>query len=67
MDLNELKEKVYSNEMTLEGFERELKVLFAEKVMEEKINYSAKEKDATKVVVTDMNEPKAKPYGGILE
>ena len=67
IDLNELKEKVYSNEMTLEVFERELKVLFAEKVMEEKINYSAKEKDATKVVVTDMNEPKAKPYGGILE
>ena len=67
MDLNELKEKVYSNEMTLEVFERELKVLFAEKVMEEKINYSAREKDTTRVVITDINEPKAKPYGGILE
>ena len=34
MDLTELKEKVYSNEITLEGFEKELKVLFAEKVLE---------------------------------
>ena len=65
MDLTELKEKVYSNEMTLEVFERELKVLFAEKVMEEKIKYSAKE-ETTKIIVKDINEPKVKPYGGIL-
>ena len=65
MDLTELKEKVYSNEMTLEGFEKELKVLFAEKVMEEKIKYSAKE-ETTKIIVKDINEPKVKPYGGIL-
>lgn len=65
IDLTELKEKVYSNEMTLEVFERELKVLFAEKVMEEKIKYSAKE-ETTKIIVKDINEPKVKPYGGIL-
>lgn len=65
IDLTELKEKVYSNEMTLEVFERELKVLFAEKVMEEKIKYSAKE-ETTKIIVKDINKPKVKPYGGIL-
>ena len=65
MDLTELKEKVYSNEMTLEVFERELKVLFAEKVLEGKLKYSAKE-EVTKIIVKDINEPKVKPYGGIL-
>lgn len=65
MDLTELKEKVYSNEMTLEGFEKELKVLFAEKVLEGKLKYSAKE-EVTKIIVKDINEPKVKPYGGIL-
>ena len=65
MDLTELKEKVYSNEMTLEVFERELKVLFAEKVLEGKLKYSAKE-ETTKIIVKDINEPKVKPYGGIL-
>lgn len=65
MDLTELKEKVYSNEMTLEVFEKELKVLFAEKVLEGKLKYSAKE-EVTKIIVKDINEPKVKPYGGIL-
>ena len=65
VDTTELKEKTISKDITLEQFEKELKVLFAEKVLEEKLKYSAKE-EVTKIIVKDINEPKAKPYGGIL-
>ena len=66
MDLTELKEKVYSNEITLEGFEKELKVLFAEKVLENaKFSKEIKEEPA-KVTVTS-NEEERSIYGGLFE
>ena len=66
MDLTELKEKVYSNEITLEGFEKELKVLFAEKVLENaKFSKEIKEEPA-KVTVTSHEEGKI-IYGGLFE
>ena len=66
MDLTELKEKVYSNEITLEGFEKELKVLFAEKVLENaKFSKEVKEEPA-KVTVTSHEEEKS-IYGGLFE
>ena len=66
MDLTELKEKVYSNEITLEGFEKELKVLFAEKVLENaKFSKEIKEEPA-KVTVTSHEEEKS-IYGGLFE
>lgn len=66
MDLTELKEKVYSNEITLEQFEKELKVLFAEKVLENaKFSKEIKEEPA-KVTVTSHEEEKS-IYGGLFE
>ena len=66
MDLTELKEKVYSNEITLEGFEKELKVLFAEKVLENaKFSKEIKEEPA-KVTVTSHEEERS-IYGGVFE
>ena len=66
MDLTELKEKVYSNEMTLEVFEKELKVLFAEKVLENaKFSKEIKEEPA-KVTVTSHEEERS-IYGGLFE
>ena len=66
MDLTELKEKVYSNEITLEGFEKELKVLFAEKVLENaKFSKEIKEEPA-KVTVTSHEEERS-IYGGLFE
>lgn len=66
IDLTELKEKVYSNEITLEGFEKELKVLFAEKVLENaKFSKEIKEEPA-KVTVTSHEEEKS-IYGGLFE
>ena len=66
MDLTELKEKVYSNEITLEQFEKELKVLFAEKVLENaKFSKEIKEEPA-KVTVTSHEEERS-IYGGLFE
>ena len=66
MDLTELKEKVYSNDITLEQFEKELKVLFAEKVLENaKFSKEIKEEPA-KVTVTSHEEEKS-IYGGLFE
>ena len=66
MDLTELKEKVYSNDITLEQFEKELKVLFAEKVLENaKFSKEIKEEPA-KVTVTSHEEERS-IYGGLFE
>ena len=66
VDTTELKEKAITKDITLEQFEKELKVLFAEKVLENnKFSKVAKEETA-KVTVTSDEVPKAR-YGGLFE
>ena len=66
VDTTELKEKAIAKDITLEQFEKELKVLFAEKVLENnKFSKEVKEEPA-KVTVTSDEVPKAR-YGGLFE
>lgn len=66
VDTTELKEKAVSKDITLEQFEKELKVLFAEKVLENnKFSKSTKE-DPAKVTVASEEVQKT-IYGGLFE
>lgn len=66
VDTTELKEKAITKDITLEQFEKELKVLFAEKVLENgKFSKDVKEEPA-KVTVTSHEEEKS-IYGGLFE
>lgn len=66
VDTTELKEKAIIKDITLEQFEKELKVLFAEKVLENsKFSKDVKEEPA-KVIVTSHEEGKI-IYGGLFE
>ena len=66
VDTTELKEKAITKDITLEQFEKELKVLFAEKVLENaKFSKEIKEEPA-KVTVTSHEEEKS-IYGGLFE
>lgn len=66
VDTTELKEKAIIKDITLEQFEKELKVLFAEKVLENgKFSKDVKEEPA-KVTVTSHEEGKT-IYGGLFE
>ena len=66
VDTTELKEKAITKDITLEQFEKELKVLFAEKVLENgKFSKEVKEEPA-KVTVTSHEEDKT-IYGGLFE
>lgn len=66
VDTTELKEKAITKDITLEQFEKELKVLFAEKVLENgKFSKDVKEEPA-KVTVTSHEEGKT-IYGGLFE
>ena len=66
VDTTELKEKTLSKDITLEQFEKELKVLFAEKVLENnKFSKEVKEEPA-KVTVVSVEEEQ-KRYGGLFE
>jgi gelsolin-related protein of 125 kDa len=66
VDTTELKEKAITKDITLEQFEKELKVLFAEKVLENgKFSKDVKEEPA-KVTVTSHEEDKT-IYGGLFE
>ena len=66
VDTTELKEKTISKDITLEQFEKELKVLFAEKVLENnKFSKEVKEEPA-KVSVISVEEQETK-YGGLFE
>ena len=66
VDTTELKEKAIVKDITLEQFEKELKVLFAEKVLENgKFSKDVKEESA-KVTVTSHEEGKI-IYGGLFE
>ena len=66
VDTTELKEKTLSKDITLEQFEKELKVLFAEKVLENnKLSKEVKEEPA-KVTVVSVEEEQ-KRYGGLFE
>ena len=66
VDTTELKEKAITKDITLEQFEKELKVLFAEKVLENgKFSKEVKEEPA-KVTVTSHEESKT-IYGGLFE
>ena len=67
VDTTELKEKAITKDITLEQFEKELKVLFAEKVLENgKFSKKVEEKPA-KVVVTSVEEEPKTIYGGLFE
>ena len=67
VDTTELREKATTKEITLEQFEKELKVLFAEKVLENgKFSKKVEEKPA-KVVVTSVEEEPKTIYGGLFE
>ena len=66
VDTTELKEKAIAKDITLDQFEKELKVLFAEKVLENgKFSKDVKEEPA-KVTVTSHEEDKT-IYGGLFE
>lgn len=66
VDTTELKEKAITKDITLEQFEKELKVLFAEKVLENgKFSKDVKEEPA-KVTVASHEEGKI-IYGGLFE
>ena len=66
VDTTELKEKAIAKDITLEKNEKELKVLFAEKVLENgKFSKDVKEEPA-KVTVTSHEEDKI-IYGGLFE
>lgn len=66
VDTTELKEKAITKDITLEQFEKELKVLFAEKILENgKFSKDVKEEPA-KVTVTSHEEGKI-IYGGLFE
>lgn len=66
VDTTELKEKAIAKDITLDQFEKELKVLFAEKVLENgKFSKNVKEEPA-KVTVTSHEEDKT-IYGGLFE
>ena len=66
VDTTELKEKAKTKDITLEQFENELMVLFAEKVLENgKFSKEVKEEPA-KVTVTSHEEDKT-IYGGLFE
>ena len=67
VDTTKLREKATTKEITLEQFEKELKVLFAEKVLENgKFSKKVEEKPA-KVVVTSVEEEPKTIYGGLFE
>ena len=66
VDTTELKEKAIAKDITLDQFEKELKVLFSEKVLENgKFSKDVKEEPA-KVTVTSHEEDKT-IYGGLFE
>ena len=66
VDTTELQEKAISKDITLEQFEKELKVLFAEKVLENnKFSKEVKE-NPIKVTVTSL-KAEEKLYGGLFE
>lgn len=66
VDTAELKEKAITKDITLEQFEKELKVLFAEKVLENnKFSKEAKEEPA-KVAVVSIEEETKLAYGGLF-
>ena len=66
VDTTELKEKAIAKDITLDQFEKELKVLFAEKILENgKFSKEVKEEPA-KVTVTSHEEDKT-IYGGLFE
>lgn len=65
VDTTELKAKAIAKDITLEQFEKELKVLFADKVLENtKFSKEVKEEPA-KVVVTS-NDEEVELYGGLF-
>ena len=66
VDTTELKEKAIAKDMTLEQFEKELKVLFAEKVLENGKFSKEKKEETTKVVISSHEECKT-VYGGLFE
>ena len=66
VDTTELKEKAITKDITLEQFEKELKVLFAEKVLENnKFSKEVKEEPA-KVAVVSIEEETKLAYGGLF-
>ena len=66
VDTTELKEKTIAKDITLEQFEKELKVLFAEKVLENnKFSKEVKEEPA-KVAVVSIEEETKLAYGGLF-
>ena len=66
VDTTELKEKAITKDITLEQFEKELKVLFAEKVLENnKFSKDVKEEPA-KVAVVSIEEETKLAYGGLF-
>lgn len=66
VDTTELKDKAIANDITLEQFEKELKVLFADKVLENnKFSKEVKEEPA-KVVVLSHEEDDKEVYGGLF-
>lgn len=66
VDTTELKEKAIAKEISIAQFEKELKVLFADKVLENnKFSKEVKEKPA-KVVITSHDEEEKELYGGLF-
>ena len=66
VDTTELKEKAIASDITLEQFEKELKVLFAEKILENGKFSKIEKEETTKVVITS-NEEINTIYGGLFE
>ena len=66
VDTTELKEKAIAKDITLEQFEKELKVLFAEKVLENNKFSKVSKEEPIKVTVTS-NEGQKTLYGGLFE
>ena len=68
VDTTELKEKAIAKDITLEQFEKELKVLFAEKVLENNKFSKKNVEETTKIVVTHNDgQQTAILYGGLFE
>ena len=67
VDTTELKEKAIAKDITLEQFEKELKVLFAEKVLENNKFAKKNVEETTKIVVTHNDEEQKSAYGGLFQ
>lgn len=66
-DITDLKNKALNKDISLEQFEEKIGYLFALEVVENQKKFSANESQPTKVKVVDTDdEPKKKPYGGLL-